>query len=57
MNCEVSYLRNCVVEAFVQQACGAASLGDCCVTFRHSFDASLSKVEMFMENEAEVDMR
>jgi len=57
VNCEVSYISSCVAEAFVQLSCGAASLGDCFVTFRHSFDASLSKVDMFMENEAEVYIR
>jgi dihydroxyacetone kinase len=56
VNCEVLDLRNCVVEAFVLPACDAASLGDFFVTFQYNYVASVLKVEMFMENEAEVDI-
>ena len=49
-------LRSCVVEAFVLPARGAVSLGDFFLTFRHIFVASLLKVEMFIEHEAEVDI-
>jgi hypothetical protein len=56
VKCKVLDLRKCVHEAFDLSANGAASLGDCFVKFRHSLVASLLKVDVLMENEAEVDI-